>query len=157
MVLAMKALIIDFSRVLVFAKDPNVESLNRHHEELAQAPGYEFYEHFNLNRELLEFLAGLKDRMPMYIFTDGRLHVLPEVAVYLRDIFRGAQTVESVGVSKKDPEAYRQLVRQLGLEPDDVVFVDDKPAHVEAARTAGLQGVVYRDNAQVMEALAKLA
>jgi HAD superfamily hydrolase (TIGR01509 family) len=150
-----KALIIDFSRVLIFAKDPGVESLNRYHREHVGTPGYDFYEHFDLNRELLEFLAGLKDRVPMYIFTDGKLHVLPEVAMYLRDTFRGAKTVESMGVSKKDPEVYRKFVAGLGLAPGEVVFVDDKMAHVAAAQAAGLRGVQYRDNAQVMQELAE--
>jgi HAD superfamily hydrolase (TIGR01509 family) len=150
----MKALIVDFSRVLLFAKAAGVASLNEHHRELAERPGYEFYEHFELNRELLEFLARLKGRVPMYIFTDGRLHVLPEAAVYLRDIFAGAKTVESVGVSKRDPRAYRELVAQLGLEPGDVVFVDDKAANVAAAEAAGLRAVRYHDNAQVMRELA---
>jgi len=52
------ALVIDFSRVLIFA-NADVSSLNRHHAELEAHPGYRVLDHFQLNVELLEYLREL--------------------------------------------------------------------------------------------------
>lgn len=43
-----------------------------------------------------------------------------------------------VGVAKPDPEFFRRVVRQLGLAPHEVFFVDDMLPNVEGAREAGL-------------------
>jgi HAD superfamily hydrolase (TIGR01509 family) len=40
---------------------------------------------------------------------------------------------------KPDPESYRRLVGQLGLDPATVWFTDDKKSNVDGARIAGLQ------------------
>lgn len=49
------------------------------------------------------------------------------------------------GVAKPDPRIYRLLVARTGLAPDELVFLDDKPGNVEAARAEGLQGLVFTD------------
>jgi hypothetical protein len=74
MMAAMKALIVDFSRVLIFANDEQVASLNEHHRRLSAEPGYSLFDHFRLNHELLGYLGRLKDRVPLYIFTINILY-----------------------------------------------------------------------------------
>jgi HAD superfamily hydrolase (TIGR01509 family) len=149
----MKALVIDFSRVLIFPKQDGVESLNNHHLALSQQPDYRLLDHFYLNQELLSYLAKLKPVVPVYVFTDGALHELPELAGDLKDIFKQMHTVDSLGVSKKDPEAYIVLADKLGYAPQDLMFIDDKSANVGAANTAGLQAVQYQSNSQIITAL----
>jgi putative hydrolase of the HAD superfamily len=46
------------------------------------------------------------------------------------------------GLRKPDPEAYRQVIEEVGLPAADLVFVDDNPRYVEAGVAAGMQGVV---------------
>jgi hypothetical protein len=55
-----KAMLFDFSRVLLFpkGKDP-VESLNGKYRELLEAGEFDFFEHFELNQELLDFIYRL--------------------------------------------------------------------------------------------------
>jgi 2-haloacid dehalogenase len=47
------------------------------------------------------------------------------------------------GVAKPDPRIFALLAERTGLPLADCVFVDDKPENVEAARTAGLDGVLF--------------
>ena len=44
------------------------------------------------------------------------------------------------GVAKPDPRIYRLLLERYDLEPADVLFVDDLPVNVEAAREVGMHG-----------------
>lgn len=48
-----------------------------------------------------------------------------------------------VKISKPDPAIYALLCSRYGLRPQECVFVDDRPVNVEAARAAGMQGIVY--------------
>jgi enolase-phosphatase E1 len=41
--------------------------------------------------------------------------------------------------AKKDPESYRGIARELGLEPPDLLFISDVVDELEAASSAGLQ------------------
>ena len=35
-------------------------------------------------------------------------------------------------------------MKQLGANPQEVIFVDDKKANVDAANSIGIKGIVYR-------------
>lgn len=68
---------------------------------------------------------------------------------YMREALGYAELVDStfssceVGVTKHDPAFFRRVVDRLGLEPGDVLLVDDKDHFVDTARDAGLAGVVW--------------
>lgn len=46
-------------------------------------------------------------------------------------------------ISKPDPAIYRLLCSRYGLEPAECVFIDDREVNVQAARSVGMQGIVY--------------
>jgi FMN phosphatase YigB (HAD superfamily) len=48
-----------------------------------------------------------------------------------------------VGLKKPDPAIYALVERRLGVEPEEVVFLDDAAANVEAAQTAGWHAVLH--------------
>jgi HAD superfamily hydrolase (TIGR01509 family) len=152
----MKILITDFSRVLIFPIAENVESLNRLHQKLSLDSNYNIFDHFILNHELLSYLEQLKNKLPVYIFTDGRLHELPEVSVHLKDIFKETYSVDTLGLDKKKTEAYGSLASRIGVDPSDIIFVDDKPANVEAAKRAGVNAIQYISNGALVQKLETL-
>ena len=39
---------------------------------------------------------------------------------------------------KPSPEFYREAVRRIGLPPEEILFIDDSLANVEAARALGI-------------------
>ncbi|HVQ44372.1 MAG TPA: HAD-IA family hydrolase [Candidatus Saccharimonadia bacterium] len=147
------ALVIDFSRVLIFTKTADVASLNRHHAELEATPGYRVGEHFYLNIELLEYLRGLSAYVPTYLFTSGGLHALPEFAPALEGIFRDIITTDEIGYGKTKPEAYLALAYRLSYTPSQILFIDDSPANIQAAKTAGFVAVQYQSNAATIKLL----
>jgi putative hydrolase of the HAD superfamily len=52
-----------------------------------------------------------------------------------------------VGLAKPDPAAYALTAERLGVQPHEVLFLDDVEANVEAARAAGWHAVLHVDTA----------
>ncbi|PFG18417.1 putative hydrolase of the HAD superfamily [Propionicimonas paludicola] len=48
-----------------------------------------------------------------------------------------------LGVAKPDPAYFTQIVTRLGVAPEEAVMIDDLPENIEAARSAGLHGIVH--------------
>jgi len=53
-----------------------------------------------------------------------------------------------LGLVKPERDIYRHLLGDLGAEPGDVAFLDDRADNVEAAIEAGIHGFVFTDAAQ---------
>ena len=49
-----------------------------------------------------------------------------------------------MGVAKPDPEFYRRILEQEGVEPKQSVFVDDREENVEAAAQVGMTAILFR-------------
>lgn len=49
-----------------------------------------------------------------------------------------------VGRRKPDPAAYREAAAELGVPPETVIFIDDKPRNTEAAAALGMIGLVFQ-------------
>jgi putative hydrolase of the HAD superfamily len=50
---------------------------------------------------------------------------------------------------KPAPQSYQHVLFSLKTEPDQVVFLDDRAANVEAAAALGMRAEVYTDPAQI--------
>ncbi|MEU2394965.1 HAD family phosphatase [Streptomyces sp. NPDC007369] len=48
-----------------------------------------------------------------------------------------------IGSAKPEPAAYEWCLRELGLPPEEVLFVDDREDNVRAARELGLRGHLF--------------
>lgn len=48
-----------------------------------------------------------------------------------------------VGLMKPDPRVFVLTAQRLGVRPDEVLFLDDVPGHVEAAHAAGWHAVLH--------------
>ena len=59
------------------------------------------------------------------------------------NLLRDTVVSSEEGILKPDPEIYRRAIARFGVDPAHTLFVDDKPANVEAARGLGLNGEVF--------------
>jgi HAD superfamily hydrolase (TIGR01509 family) len=63
------------------------------------------------------------------------------------------------GVAKPDPRAFRLLCDGLGVQPDELVFLDDVPGHIDVACALGIHGIVHvstPDSIAAVEALTRV-
>ena len=48
-----------------------------------------------------------------------------------------------LGIAKPDPAIYRYTLNELGSQPEETLFIDDKPINIEAAGRLGMKGLVF--------------
>lgn len=61
-----------------------------------------------------------------------------------------------VGLIKPDPQIYALAMKELGLDAQQIVFIDDTPGFVQAARDLGMGGIVFKDYTQCVSDLQEL-
>ena len=108
-----------------------------------------------LDTELVRFAASLRPRFRTGILSnsvDGarreeqaryRFEQLVDIVVYSHE----------AGVAKPDPRAFQLLCERLGVQPDELVFLDDVPGHIEAACALGIHGIVHISTPQSIAAV----
>ncbi|MFO0863030.1 MAG: HAD-IA family hydrolase [Candidatus Saccharibacteria bacterium] len=62
----------------------------------------------------------------------------------LNQYFQFVKTTEQLEVSKSEPDVYEMVANSFALKPGQVLFVDDLPENISAAKKAGLQTLLYR-------------
>ena len=82
------------------------------------------------------------------VLTDG-----PELAAAVAALFDAVVLGPALGVRKPDPEVFRRAAAQLGLTTAECVVVDDHPANLRGARSAGAVLVRHLDAATTVEEL----
>jgi epoxide hydrolase-like predicted phosphatase len=55
-----------------------------------------------------------------------------------------------VGVEKPDRRIYEITCQRLGVDPSEVVFLDDLEANVTAARQLGMRAVLFHNTTQAI-------
>ncbi len=46
-------------------------------------------------------------------------------------------------IAKPDPRIYRYVLEKLGAHPGETLFIDDRPANIDAALALGMKGLVF--------------
>jgi 2-haloacid dehalogenase len=117
----------------------------------------------NFDRSLIGEIAATVDVLRDLHAAGVRLLALTNWSAELFPVARGRfdflELFEDILVSgeerlaKPDPRVFALLTERSGLPPGACVFVDDKPENVEAARAAGLDGIVFVDDGTLREQL----
>jgi putative hydrolase of the HAD superfamily len=104
------------------------------------------------NAELIEYVRGLRPRYRTGIISNSFVGARErEQAAYgFEDLVDVLVYSHEAGISKPATRIYALACEQLGVSAGEAVFVDDTNIRVDGARQAGLQAVLYQDNAQVI-------
>ncbi len=74
----------------------------------------------------------------------------------LHDIFDVIIISGEVGLRKPDPEIFRLTTKELGVSPEECLFVDDHPGHLKAAAEEGIATLLHRSPETSLLELEKL-
>jgi len=108
-----------------------------------------------LDDELVSYAAGLRPRYRTGILSNSLagarreeqarygFEQLTDVVIYSAE----------VGLAKPDPRVYQVLCSELGVEPDDLVFVDNRLPNVEAACNLGIHGILHVSTPESIKAV----
>lgn len=69
------------------------------------------------------------------------------------DDFDGQVISFECGMIKPDPKIYELIISKYQLDPAHTVFIDDTPVNIEAARAAGLKGIILPIGGYIMDHL----
>ena len=61
-----------------------------------------------------------------------------------------------IGKAKPSPDAYKFVLKELSVKPDEAVFIDDKQENVDGARAVGMHAICFHDAVQLQRDLDKI-
>lgn len=108
-----------------------------------------------LNEDLLTYFSGLRSRVRTGILSNSFVGARErEQALYgFEDHCDTIVYSHEEGLMKPDPAFYAVVCERLGVQPDEVVFLDDQEACVEGARAVGMHALVFEDNTTAIEGI----
>lgn len=138
---------------------------HRWHEHLARRFGLQLsWEQFcqawnsTLDPETLlddDFFAGLAERYRLGLLSNTDPIHMAHPEAHFRFVRHFPVRVYScvVGASKPDAAIYRRAIREAGVAPQQILYIDDVQAYVAAAEQAGLQALLFRSPEQLIREL----
>ncbi len=151
--LAKQAVIGDVEPVAVW--DYLAEQVKLNDEELLDLQE-DFFQGYAYNDELLAFISTLRSHYKTAILSDAwidaRMNLEP---VINDDLFDVIYFSAEQGMGKPNPAFYQKLLDELGVQPEEAIFIDDRVGNIEGAEALGIHGIVFTNTEDVLEQLAE--
>lgn len=145
--MTIRAVIFDLGGVLI---EIDWARYRRDGEPGGQAHGLYPYDYEQLNTDLTQFVSDLRPDYKIATICNGgsreavnRKFRLGELVDLM--IFDGEERV-----AKPDARIYQLALMRLGMQPEEVVFVDDNECNIEAAQRLGMHTVHFKNTAQAI-------
>jgi putative hydrolase of the HAD superfamily len=105
-----------------------------------------------LNVELADYFRSLHGRFKTGILSNSfvgarereqKLYHFDEMV----DVFVYSH---EVGMRKPEPGVYQLTWEKLGVQPNEMIFLDDRDGAIDPAKELGIHGILFLDNAQAI-------
>jgi epoxide hydrolase-like predicted phosphatase len=108
-----------------------------------------------LNVPLANYFRGLRPRYQTAILSNSFVGARREEQRHhqVEDMCDLIIYSHEVGVAKPDRRIFELTWQRLGVQPEEMLFLDNAQVHVEAARASGIQAILFEDTAQALAAL----
>lgn len=109
--------------------------------------------------ETAEFLRDADGKIGLYAFTNSNeLHRTVWSERYKETLshFQKVYCSSQLGMRKPEPEAFRAILKDMGVEASQVVFLDDLKENIEAARALGLTTIHFQESRAAIAELRRL-
>jgi FMN phosphatase YigB (HAD superfamily) len=101
--------------------------------------------------EKIEFLLMISKTTPIFMLSNtNAIHwdiVIQRwknsCKLTLDQVFQTIFLSHEIKQRKPQPSTFDWVLEQMGMKPNEVLFIDDSPQHVEGAKLAGLNAVLY--------------
>jgi epoxide hydrolase-like predicted phosphatase len=111
-----------------------------------------------LDTTLIDFIRSLRPELKTGLlsnaFSDLRRMLTDVWEIF--DVFDEVIISAEVGLVKPDARIYQLAVSNLGVTPNEAVFIDDFPHNVEGARAVNLQAIHFKSTRQTLDNLAEI-
>ncbi len=75
-----------------------------------------------------------------------KAHGMPTVGVFFDKVYLSHR----IGMRKPNPEVFRYILEENGLNAADTLFIDDSPQHIEGAKSVGIR-TIYMEKGMTIE------
>ncbi len=118
----------------------------------------DFWSAGELNVELANFLHSLRPRYKTALLSNAWSGAREAVTgVFRLNEFADAMFFSAEeGVAKPDSAFYHVAINWLGVPPEEIIFVDDRPENIEAANSIGMHGILHQNNAQTIASVRQI-
>jgi epoxide hydrolase-like predicted phosphatase len=105
-----------------------------------------------LNSELAAFFASLRSRYQTAILSNSFVGARRRE----EDLYHFAEMCDLViysheeGMAKPEPRFFALACERLGVQPAEMLFLDDVAGHVASAQALGIHGIRFQDTAQAI-------
>lgn len=148
-------LLFDFSWVLVFPKQKTTTrdgSVSQTY--LQQSSTKQVHDILDFNQELVAWVR--KTPLTSYVLSASSPEMLaalrPEFVPPFIDMF----STKTLSMSKHDPQTFLSIAEKLKVTPQNILFTDDNSGNIDAAKTAGLQTILFQSNQDFFKRIEKL-
>ena len=122
-----------------------------------QAVREEFFAGDVIDRNLLDFLRGLRETLKVGLISNAWSGLRPWIVSHkFEDAFDIMVISAEVGIMKPDPRIFQYALEQLDVAPAEAVFVDDFIENVEGTRAFGMHAIHFTTPRQAIGELKQL-
>lgn len=131
-------------------------------------PGYErevdlLWENLTMITGVFDYsrswVQGLKDAgYKLYVLSNfGQAAFEIDSKIYdFLELMDGKLISYELGIIKPDRRIYEALFTRFAIDPEEAVFIDDRPANIDGAKAIGMEGIVFENYAQTKRELDEL-
>ena len=103
-----------------------------------------------VDAEVLAFLTEARTRVPVAFVSNATSRLEADLAgLGLLDAVDAVVNTSRIGFAKPDHRVYVHAAEVLGVPVQDCLFIDDSPGNVTAAQALGMQGLHFRNAADL--------
>ncbi len=99
------------------------------------------------NHELIEYIVSAcpADRIALLTNLDANAENILTRRYGIPEFYDEIISAGETGYAKPNPKIFEEALRRLNVKAENCIFVDDTEENVQAARSLGMKGILYRD------------
>ena len=124
-------------------------------EEMTEVLG----DSINWDKKMLDFFPKLKKKHKLVLFSNNNhptVKILRTKHKPILDLFDRHYFSCELRLAKPDPKFFNHALKELKLNPEECLLVDDKEKNIKAAQELGMKGIVFRNAGQLKRELKSL-
>ncbi len=103
------------------------------------------YDHRGADEQIFRSIEQLEANYKIAMITNLPTHAIDQYfSNEQQALFEYIHTYARAGLSKPDPEVFKHTAAELGLEPEQCLYTDDRHVNIEGAKKAGMQVILYK-------------
>ncbi|HEY42778.1 MAG TPA: HAD family phosphatase [Anaerolineae bacterium] len=114
----------------------------------------DFFQGDKVDEKLVAFIRSLRPKYRTGMISNAWSELRPWLKeLRIADAFDHIVISSEVGLAKPDPRIFQLALDDLGISPQEAVFIDDFEVNIEAAGEIGMHAILFRNTEQTIAEL----